>query len=80
MIEIPLRLTITTPSPSPRKRGINSTTPFHNVMHTRCSQQEFNIITAGARVLGITVSEYLRWLGVHAAKELGVKENEDDGP
>jgi len=46
---------------------------------TRCTEEEHAKVKAKADELGMTISEYVRFVSLHAIVEVKVKEDKQDG-
>lgn len=66
-----LQVTIPLPSPIPRQRGRNATSDGSGTrLAIRFTKRERVIIEKQAELLGVTVSQFLRWCAVYTAVEL----------
>lgn len=66
------RLTITIPIPSyiPRARGIHAVGKFGTLFKAKCTLAEKELVQAAAEHMGITYSEFIRWVATQSAKEI----------
>lgn len=78
--DLPLTLTIATPSYIPRARGIHSTGRFGHHVKARITAQDRILIERAASELNITMAQFVRWSATHAANALlkELKDGEDD--
>lgn len=66
------RLSLTIPFPSyiPRARGIHAVGKFGTLFKAKCTQAEKDIVQQAADSIGVTATEFVRWVTVYAAKEV----------
>jgi CYTH domain-containing protein len=70
MNDLPLTLTIPLPHHQPRTRGIYATGRFGANIRVRCSSQDAELVTKAAAALGMSESEFIRFVMTHAAAQL----------
>lgn len=63
-------LSIPFPAPLPRGRGINAVGKFETTLKARCNKNEFETVDDAANLIGITRSEFVRWVSLHAAQQV----------
>jgi hypothetical protein len=68
--EPPLRIAIATPSEIPHGFGPNSTGKRGGNLRVRCTNAEYDAISAEALRLNITLATFCRWCAVHVASKL----------
>ncbi len=68
MAKTPVAVTIPTPVHGPRGRGIFATTPGEQ-LRVRVNKLEKQVIAEVAKELGVSMSEFVRWVTYHAARE-----------
>lgn len=75
-----LRLTLTIPYPSyiPRARGINAVNKFGTVLKAKCNLDEKTTVERAANIVGISYSEFIRWVCYHAARQVLGNDNDED--
>jgi hypothetical protein len=66
------RLTLTIPFPSyiPRARGIHAVGKFGTQFKAKCTEAEKEALFAAAEMIGISVTDFIRWTVVKAAQEV----------
>lgn len=74
-------LTIPFPSHFPRGRGRNAVGKFDTTLKARCNIEEYQAVDEAAEAVGLTRSEFVRWVAFHAAKcVLGDRYGKQDDP
>lgn len=68
--DLPLKVTIPTPSDIPRARGIYATTSFGDNLKVRCSGVEIELIDKASAIVGSKRANFIRWCAVHVAQML----------
>lgn len=76
------RLSLTIPFPSyiPRARGIHAVGKFGSMFKAKCTVEEKDLVQQAAEQIGISPTEFVRWVATHSAKEVlrNVSEPEQD--
>ena len=65
-----ISLTIPWPAYIPRSRGIHAKGKFGTLFKAKCSVDEKELVDQAARHVGISHSEFVRYVCMHAAKEV----------
>lgn len=74
--ELPLRISIPTPSEIPKGYGPNSTGRRGGNLRVRCTDAEYDAIQLEAGLLGISLAAFVRWCAVHVSQKM--KEHRDN--
>ena len=70
MYEPPIKITIPIPSYIPYGHGLKATSGHGGNLRVRCTNDERGLIETEAKLLGLTVSGFVRWVSLYAAKAL----------
>lgn len=71
-------LTIPYPSYIPRARGIHAVGKFGTVLKAKCNTDEKESVERAADKLGISYSEFIRWVCLHAARQVLGNDHDED--
>lgn len=71
-------LVIPFPSYIPRARGPHAVGKFGTVLKAKCTKEEHDTTQAAANKLGLTKSEFIRWVSYHAARVVLGQQDKDN--
>lgn len=74
---IPPKVTIPTPMPSPRARGVHSLGTLATERNVKFSRNDDALIREASALLDMKLAAFVRWCAVEAAKKI-IWETEDD--
>lgn len=71
-------LIIPFPSYIPRARGPHAVGKFGTILKAKCTKEELDTTQAAANKLGLSKSEFIRWVSFHAARVVLGQQDKDD--